>query len=138
MYSNKKLRFLVVVFLVFGLIPIILVGIQPANSDVFLTALRGILISCAFATTLTILLMKINGDTLEPIWLTVISIVALYLFCSTVASFVPFLGMFILVILGWGLSTWLLELPARTGVLTGIVFYASMFLGGLISTLAGM
>ncbi|MBN4080185.1 hypothetical protein JYT31_00835 [Beggiatoa alba] len=135
MYSNKILRFMIVVFLIIGLIPILLMSLQAGESKfysmMFSAELRALLVGSAFAIVVTMVVLKISGISLEPIVLTIFGILALYVFCSTVAGYVPAVGLLVLVILGWVLSTWLLELPVVNGVFVGIVFFFSKFIGGL-------
>jgi len=145
MYSNKTLRYLIIAFIAIGLIPLVLLSLQTGNSEydslIYSVTLKSLGISILFATVLTLVILKISGLELEPLILTILGIIGLYLFSITIAGFFPVIGILVLVLLGWGLSSWLLELPILVGAYVGVSFYLAKFIGGLfafanISTMA--
>ena len=139
MYSDKQLRLLIAVILTLGLIPIVLAGLQSGKSEMHSTLfniyLGAVFIGTIFAVAMTVIIFKMGGIPISPIWLNIFGIIALYVFCTTVASFVPFVGFLVLMVMGWGLSTWLLELPSLIGAFVGIIFFAARIVGNLLSAL---
>jgi len=141
MYSNPRLRWLLIPLLVVGLWPVVNLLFAAAVGDQSIAMMANILLwkvagGCFIALLLTNALLKIFTQTLSPVWLTVLGVLSIFLSAWVVSSVFLVFWFIPMFALGWLLSCWLLELAALQGAYVGVVFVISLLVGSLFGLAA--